>query len=652
MIPQETIQRIIDTAQISEVVSDFVSLRRSGSNLIGLCPFHDEKTPSFFVSPSKGIFKCFGCGKAGNPISFVMEHEKYTYPEALRYLAKKYNIPIEETVETEQQVAERTEKESIYLVTEFALKFFKKQLWETDEGKSVGLSYFRERGFNDSVIEKFELGYSPNTWDALTKEALKNGYSKEVLEKSGLSTSRNDKLFDRFRGRVIFPIYNQSGKVIGFGGRTLYSDKNQAKYLNSPETLIYNKSNTLYGLNIAKHAIVANDMCYLVEGYTDVLSMYQAGIQNIVASSGTSLTTDQIKLIKRYSQNVTVMYDGDDAGIKASFRGIDMILEQGMNVKVLLFPDGEDPDSFAKNKRDEEIKEYIKSNIQDFIAFKMDLLMTDVDANDPIKKVSLLKEFINSIAVIPDRLTRLAYVQLVAEKMQIDDGVVMSEVNKALNKKFYDASKQRQTYEEYSLEIPVAKQSQAVKLDVHDSTSQEKEVIRLLLTYGNEEIDINNAIDNDDENEAVKVKVADYIVGDIKNDEVEFTNSSYNQIINICSDLISKNQDFDSRALTHNVNPDISQTVIDIVANKYTFSPNWEKKKIYLATESDVLDKLVPKTLLSYKAKRINQVVQELLKQMQNEEDEEQKNKYVKKYLDVKKMLDDINYLLGRYTSY
>ncbi|MDD3738764.1 MAG: DNA primase [Lentimicrobiaceae bacterium] len=635
MIPQETIQRIIDTAQISEVVSDFVSLRRSGSNLIGLCPFHDEKTPSFFVSPSKGIFKCFGCGKAGNPISFVMEHEKYTYPEALRYLAKKYNIPIEETVETEQQVAERTEKESIYLVTEFALKFFKKQLWETDEGKSVGLSYFRERGFNDSVIEKFELGYSPNAWDALTKEALKNGYSKEVLEKSGLSTSRNEKLFDRFRGRVIFPIYNQSGKVIGFGGRTLSSDKNQAKYLNSPETLIYNKSNTLYGLNIAKHAIVANDMCYLVEGYTDVLSMYQAGIQNIVASSGTSLTTDQIKLIKRYSQNVTVMYDGDNAGIKASFRGIDMILEQGMNVKVLLFPDGEDPDSFAKNKRDEEIKEYIKSNIQDFIAFKMDLLMTDVDANDPIKKVSLLKEFINSIAVIPDRLTRLAYVQLVAEKMQIDDGVVMSEVNKALNKKFYDASKQRQTYEEYSLEIPVAKQSQAVKLDVHDSTFLEKEIIRLLLTYGNEEIDINNAID--DEDKTVKVRVADYIIGDIKNDEVEFTNSSYNQIINICSDLISKNQDFDSRALTHNVNPDISQTVIDIVANKYTFSPNWEKKKIYLATESDVLDKLVPKTLLSYKAKRINQVVQELLKQMQNEEDEEQKNKYVKKYLDVKK---------------
>ncbi|MGB4654025.1 MAG: DNA primase [Bacteroidales bacterium] len=649
MIPQETIQRIIDTAQISEVVSDFVSLKRSGSNLTGLCPFHDEKTPSFFVSPSKGIFKCFGCGKAGNPISFVMEHEKYTYPEALRYLAKKYGIPIEETVETEQQIAERTEKESIYLVTEFALKFFKKQLWETDEGKSVGLSYFRERGFNDSVIEKFELGYSPNAWDALTKAALENGYSKEVLEKSGLSTSKNDKMFDRFRGRVIFPIYNQSGKVIGFGGRTLSTDKNQAKYLNSPETLIYNKSSTLYGLNIAKHAIVANDMCYLVEGYTDVLSMYQSGIQNVVASSGTSLTTDQIKLIKRYSQNVTVMYDGDAAGIKASFRGIDMILEQGLNVKVLLFPDGEDPDSFAKNKRDEEIKEYIKSNIQDFIAFKMDLLMTDVNANDPIKKVSLLKEFINSIAVIPDRLTRLAYVQLVAEKMQIDDRVVMSEVNKALNKKFYDTSKQRQTHEEYSLEPPAIQQSQIGKLDIYDSTTQEKEIIRLLLTYGDEEIDISNAFDED---KTVKVKVADYIIGDIKNDGVEFTNSNYNQIINICSDLIGTKKDFDSRVLTHNVDPDISQTVIDIVANKYTFSPNWEKKKIYLATESEVLDKLVPKTILSYKAKRINQVVQELLKQMQNEDDEEQKNRYIKKYLDVKKMLDDINNLLGRYTSY
>jgi DNA primase len=385
LIPKDTIQTIIETARIEEVVGEFVHLRKRGVNYVGLCPFHNEKTPSFTVSPAKGIYKCFGCGKAGNSVNFIMEHEHYTYPEALKFLAKKYNIEVEEEEQTPEQIQQLNERESLYAVTEFARKFFTEQLLNTDEGKSIGLSYFKERDFTDKTIDEFQLGYSPDRWDAFTKAAKENGYEKQFLVKTGLTIDKDGKHFDRFRARVIFPIHNLTGRVIGFGGRILKKDDKKAKYVNSPESEIYNKSKVLYGIYFAKNEIIKKDNCFLVEGYTDVISLFQAGIKNVVASSGTSLTTGQIRLIKRYTPNITILYDGDAAGLKASFRGIDMILEQGMNVKVVLFPEGEDPDSYARTHRSVEVEDYITSQAKDFIRFKTSVLLEETQ-NDPVKK--------------------------------------------------------------------------------------------------------------------------------------------------------------------------------------------------------------------------------------------------------------------------
>ncbi|MEX2379654.1 MAG: DNA primase, partial [Vicingaceae bacterium] len=358
MIPKQTVDEILETARVEEVVGDFVNLKKRGANLLGLCPFHNEKTPSFTVSPTKGIYKCFGCGKAGGAANFIMDHEHYTYPEALKYLADKYNIEIEEEEQTAEQIQQANEKESLFIVTQYAAEFFQQQLKETESGRAIGLSYFKERGFREETIEKFKLGYSPDEWEAFTKAALDKGYKLDYLEKTGLTIVKGDKHFDRFKGRVMFPIQNISGRVIGFGGRTLSADKKTAKYLNSPESEIYHKSRVLYGLNLAKKSIIEQDLCYLVEGYTDVISFHQNGVENVVASSGTSLTTEQIRLIKRYTPNITILFDGDTAGIKAAFRGIDMILEEGMNVKVLAFPEGEDPDSYARSKSMEELKSF------------------------------------------------------------------------------------------------------------------------------------------------------------------------------------------------------------------------------------------------------------------------------------------------------
>ena len=397
MISRDTIQTIIETARVEEVVGDFVTLRKRGVNMIGLCPFHNEKTPSFTVSPVKGIYKCFGCGKAGNSVNFVMEHEHYTYPEALRFLAKKYSIEIEEEEQTPEQLQEINEKESLYAVTAFAQKFFTECLFNTEEGKSIGLTYFKDRGFREHIMEHFQLGYSPDAWEAFTNNAIQNGYSPDYLVKSGLTIEKDGKRFDRFSARVIFPIHNLSGRVIGFGGRILKSEEKKAKYINSPESDIYNKSQVLYGIYFAKNAIIKKDNCYLVEGYTDVISLFQAGFENVVASSGTSLTTDQIRLIKRYTPNITILYDGDEAGLKASFRGIDMILEQGMNVKIVMFPDGEDPDSFVRNHRSIEVEEFLGKEARDFIRFKTNILIKEAQ-DDPIKKAGLIKEIVQSIS--------------------------------------------------------------------------------------------------------------------------------------------------------------------------------------------------------------------------------------------------------------
>ena len=399
----------MDSARIEEVIGDFISLKKRGANYLGLCPFHNEKTPSFSVSPSKGIYKCFGCGKSGNSVGFVMEHEHYSYPEALKFVAKKYSIEIEEEVLTPEMQQELDERESMFALNGFAAKYFAENLFQSEEGKSIGLTYFKERDFRESAIEKFHLGYAINKWEDYSKHSLENGYKKEVLVKTGLGIEKDNHVIDRFRGRVIFPIHNLTGKVIGFGGRILSSEKSTAKYINSPESEIYNKSKALYGIYFARNTMVKNDNCYLVEGYTDVISLHQAGIENVVASSGTSLTEDQIKLIKRFTPNITMLFDGDPAGIKASFRGIDLILEQGMNVKVVLFPDGQDPDSYVRAHRTTEVEEFIHDNAADFIKFKTNLLL-DETVGDPAGRAKLIKDIVATIAHIPDGINRSVYI--------------------------------------------------------------------------------------------------------------------------------------------------------------------------------------------------------------------------------------------------
>ncbi len=648
MIPHEAIGSIFDTARIEEVVGDFVSLKRRGSNLVGLCPFHNERTPSFHVSPVKGIYKCFGCGKAGNSVNFVMEHEKFTYPEALRYLAKKYHIDIQEEEETAEQVQEKTAREGLSVVSEYAGKYFAEQLFDSDEGKSVGLSYFHERGFSDDTIKKFQLGYSHEEWDIFTKTALKNGYSIEMLEKTGLTIVKDDKHYDRFRGRVMFPIHSQAGRVIGFGGRILTSDKTKPKYVNSPESEIYNKSKVLYGIAFAKNAIAANDMCFLVEGYTDVISMHQAGIQNVVSSSGTSLTTDQIRMIKRYTPNITILYDGDPAGIKASFRGIDMILEQGMNVKVVLFPDGEDPDSFARTRRSSEVSEFISENSKDFIHFKIDLLLKET-GRDPLKRVAVLKDFIESISLIPDRLTRLAYVKESADRMQMDEQAVLSELNKVMRKKF--SQKTGASEAEAALMEPPPGFFESEQQESTEKLStewQEKEIIRQLLLFGEEPIEVEYPDETTGKPVKRSTKVAQFIISDIRHDEISFSNPLYQKIFDAGSKTLDETEDLDYRKLTNHPDTELTQAVIDLIATKYTFSPNWERKKIRLALETEILDVHVPRCILSFKSKRVRQLMQEIEAKIKDAPTMEVQLELMQHYMNVQKVVNAIDFNLGR----
>jgi DNA primase len=628
---------------VEEVVADFVALKRRGSNFTGLCPFHNERTPSFHVSPTKGIYKCFGCGKAGNSVNFVMEHEKFTYPEALRYLAKKYNIEIQEQAETAEQVADKSAREGLMAITDFAAKYFAGQLFNTDEGLSVGLSYFHGRSFSDETIREFQLGYSPEAWDSLSKEALKNGFSADMLEKSGLSIKKDDRLYDRFRGRVMFPIHSQAGRVIGFGGRIMTSDKTRPKYVNSPESEIYNKSKVLYGISFAKHAIAANDMCFLVEGYTDVISMYRAGVQNVVSSSGTSLTADQIRLIKRYTPNITILYDGDPAGIKASFRGIDMILEQGMNVKVVLFPDGEDPDSFARSRRGAEVQEFIQQNAKDFIHFKIDLLLSET-GRDPIKRVTVLKDFIESISLIPDQLTRLAYVKESADRMQMDETAILNELNKLLRKKYTQkagaTAPEAEEIDNLFAPEPTAQQESFDALSTEDI---EREIIRQLLLYGDVEIETNYPDPVTGVPVKNNVKAAGFIINDIKADELDFTNAQYQQIFDTCVNELKNNPDIDYRKLTNHPDNAISGPVIDLIATKYTFSPNWEKRKIRLLQEHEVLDFLIPNSILSFKSKRVRQILKELLEKIKTAESDEVSIDLQKQFMNAKRIANLID---------
>ena len=483
MIDQATVERILDAANIYGVVSDFVTLRRRGANYVGLCPFHDEKTPSFSVSPARGICKCFSCGKGGNAVHFIMEHEQISFYEALRYLARKYNIEIKEQELTEEEKQRKTDRESMLIVNDFAQKFFATTLLDHVEGRAIGMGYFRERGFGEDIIRKFGLGFSPEKRDALAQEALRKGYKKEYLLKTGLCLeSQQGNLYDRFKGRVIFPVYSLSGKVIAFGGRILKKDEKAAKYVNSPESEVYHKSDVLYGIYHAKQSIVKNDCCYLVEGYTDVLSMHQAGIENVVASSGTSLTPGQIRLIHRFTNNITVLYDGDSAGIKASLRGIDLILQEGMNIKVVLLPDGDDPDSFSKKQSATDFTNYIKSHETDFIRFKTRLLLEGA-GNDPIKRAALIGDIVRSIAIIPDNILRSVYVQECSRLLETDEQMLSREVNKIIrnkreqeignNKDVSYGSKPKTGAQESAISNELSEVTPAVQTDTLPATEKE-----------------------------------------------------------------------------------------------------------------------------------------------------------------------------------
>lgn len=647
LIKPETIQEIFETARIDEVVGDFVSLKKRGVNLIGLCPFHNEKTPSFTVSPAKGIYKCFGCGKGGNSVNFIMDHEHFSYPEALKYLARKYSIEIEEEDQTPEQLEFMNEQESLYHVSAFAQEYFSKNLKEKEEGKAVGLSYLLDRGISEAMIEKFNLGYCIDRFEDFTNHAVKEGYKREYLEKSGLSIRKDNRMYDRFRGRVMFPIHGLTGRVIAFGGRILSSEKSKAKYVNSPESDIYNKSKVLYGIYQGRSAIINKDNCYLVEGYTDVISMHQAGIENVVASSGTSLTTDQIKLIKRFSKNITILYDGDSAGIKASFRGIDMILEEGLNVKIVLFPEGEDPDSYARNHRSEEVEEFISKNAKDFISFKTDLLMQDAQ-NDPLKRASLIKEIIQTISLIPDGIFRSVYVRECSALMNISEQTLTNELNKLLRKKYQDKYK-NQGFEHVETSLEPVQKKQEVP-DSYSANTQEKEIVRLLLLYGDREI-IFNELDEREQPIEVPIKVAEYIVHDLKNDEIELQNPEYRLIINEYERALSQGFIPGENYFVQYEGPKVSKLAIDILSTPYELSENWERNKIHVKREQDNLMNLVSSSVMSYKSKKLDQMILDNQKDLDRAHEDQDHEGYVilmQKHSSLKQISIEINKQLGR----
>jgi len=621
MIDQQTINQIFETSDIVEVISDFITLKKSGVNYKGLSPFSNEKTPSFIVSPAKGIFKDFSSGKGGNVVGFLMEHEKLSYPEALRYLANKYSIPVEEKELSAEEIQQKNERESLMAVSLFASKYFHNQL-ESQEGKAIGLSYFRKRGFRDDILKKFQLGYSPEERTAFTTEAGKNGYKKNYLVKTGLSIERENYMFDRFAGRVIFPIHSLSGNVIGFGGRTLKSNKNIAKYLNSPESDIYHKSRVLYGLFQAKKSIVSKEQCFLVEGYTDVIAMHQAGIENVVASSGTSLTTEQIRLIKRFSAYITILYDGDEAGIKASFRGIDMILEEGMNVKVVMLPDGEDPDSFAQSHSSSEFLEFIHSNEKDFISFKTELLLADAQ-HDPIKRAHLITDIVKSVAVIPDGIMRSVFLKDCSLLLGVKEQVLYNEVNKIRRKKQEQqwrreqSGHRQQNYRRDQQEtsvtaVPIQPMVPGFVENVF-SEVEEREIIYFLLKFGSQMLHLRSE-------ENAEISVAQYVIREIQNDELEFTNLVYKQIFEDVKDLNERGESVAERYFIYHDHPGVRELAVDIYTSRYELSKVWKRKEAYVEMPGENLGFEVPKSLLSYKMMVIEKALSQLRKDLETTE--------------------------------
>ncbi len=617
MISRSTIDRVFETARVEEVIGEFVQLKKAGSNFKGLSPFSDEKTPSFMVSPVKQIWKDFSTGKGGNAVSFLMEHEHYSYPEAIKFLAKKYNIEIEETVQTDEQKEKMNERESMFLVSKFAKDYFHDILFNSVQGKSIGLSYFKERGFREEIVKKFDLGYCLDQWDSFTKEALEKGYDQKYLVNTGLTITKENKQFDRFKGRVLFPIHSMSGRILGFGGRTLKSDKKVAKYVNSPESEIYQKSKILYGIYHAKKEIAKQDNCFLVEGYTDVISMHQSGIENVVASSGTALTPDQIRLINRLTKNVTVLFDGDAAGIRASLRGIDLILEQGMNVKVITFPDGEDPDSFAKKQSGESLKKYLEETAQDFINFKVSLLMKESN-NDPVKKAGLIRDIVLSISKIPDSIQREIYVQECSRIMEVSERVLFSELAQLISKKIKTSNNIRQT-QAPSFEI-VKKQTEQVD-EIDTLFILEKEIIRILLLFGNQETDFIDLIEVKNEQGEVSFEKEKYtnqvskeLYLNLQEDEVEFSNELFRNIYYEMIHQLNQEDKIEIDAFINHPNSKIAEIVTSVLMDdeKYTLS-DWERKNIYVSESDEVLSKLVTDAILNLRRVLIDKKIEQLI---------------------------------------
>ncbi|WP_396195665.1 DNA primase [Flavobacterium sp.] len=643
MITRETIDKVFETARVEEVIGDFVQLKRAGSNFKGLSPFSDERSPSFMVSPVKQIWKDFSSGKGGSVVTFLMEHEHFTYPEAIRYLAKKYNIEIEETEVSQEDKIEANEKESLYLVSEFAKSYFHDTLLNSEEGKAIGLSYFKERGFTNETITKFGLGYSPESWDAFTKEALSKGYQLEFLEKVGLTITREDgKHFDRFKGRVMFPIQSLSGRNLGFGGRILTNDKKAAKYLNSPESDIYHKSKVLYGIFHAKQAIAKQNNCYLVEGYTDVIQLHQAGIENVVASSGTALTPDQIRLINRLTKNITVLFDGDAAGLRASVRGIDLILEEGMNVKVCTFPDGDDPDSFARKNSYDDLVHYLENNAKDFIQFKASLLMNEAN-NDPIKKADLIRDMVVSISKIPDRIKREIYIQETARIMDISEQVLLNTLAQLVQKDISEAGKKLKQ-EQTAFEV-VKNEPQVTQDRVNIVYELERKILEMLLLYGSMEADFEDYIlKANEEGEMVEekeinvYKVFQRIYLSLQEDEVELAHPTFKEIYTDLIQYYHQTDAFNIEQYLMQLSPEHSQVVTDILmSEEKELLHNWENKHIYVKTKTQNVGQYVSETIISLREYLINKLILDLMGSFQSETETDLE--------EIKSMINDYNKL-------
>ncbi|WP_299677017.1 DNA primase [uncultured Dokdonia sp.] len=655
MISKETIDKVFETARVEEVIGDFVVLKKSGSNFKGLSPFSDERTPSFMVSPVKQIWKDFSSGKGGNSVAFLMEHEHFTYPEAIKYLAKKYNIEVDETEQTDEQKEQASLRENLYVVSEYARDYYHATLLNSEQGKAIGGTYFKERGFTPDTIKKFQLGYNPDQWDAFTSEALRKGYKLEFLEKSGLTIVKEEKQFDRFKGRVMFPIHSMSGRVLGFGGRILTSDKKAAKYLNSPESDIYHKSKVLYGIYYAKQSIAKEDNCYLVEGYTDVIQMHQSGIENVVSSSGTALTPEQIRLINRLTKNITVLFDGDAAGQRAAIRGIDLILEQGMNVKVCSFPEGEDPDSFSRKHTKEQILTYFNEHAKDFIQYKANLLVEEA-AGDPIKKASTVRDMVESISKIPDTIKREIYVQECSRIMEVSESVLydtLAQIFKKNKKETVKKEKAAAASEPLS-KVPDQMPNQIEKVDV--LYELERKLIEALLVYGQEEEDFEDLVlketeDGNLELEPVvsKARVFEKIYLDLQDDEVAFTNELFRSLYAKIIEKLHQDDNFKIETFINDLAPEEASEISNIILSyeKYDLH-RWVDREVYVKTRDKTVAQFVSEIVLSLRGYLIAKKIHDLSTEVSNSESNSELLSDIRDYINLKKLIHE---KLGRVFS-